>query len=289
MNNEMGNNTQKCNLLKRKTEIDGLNLYGDFLKLYCTMMKRNLVLFATVVMNVCMAMAQGFSAQDAQELSGMNFDWNAKVVKAAPAAKTTTRATRSVSVNQLASVSSRRNASSTRTTTRRAAAPAPAQQTYAAAPQNDLQSQLNAAAQAGQSSQIIVGVVEHNYIETIDGQTTLEIRQAGMFGGRIRCTMVGYIRPLIEVHKGDYIACVVYFNGVYAYPQVNYSELIDVTGMQRYQQWYAEHYYGGNYQMMLASTPAMGKWSKIMNIVQTGAVATMGIKFLIDTAKSIFK
>lgn len=253
------------------------------------MMRKSLVIFAVMVMNAVVAMAQGFSEADAQALAGMNFDWNAKVVKAAPAAKTTTR---TVSVRQLASASSRRS----NTTARRAAA----QQTAYVAPaqnysapqnvqQNELQQQLNAAAQAGQSSQIIVGVVEHNYIETIDGQTTLELRQAGMFGGRIKCTMVGYNRPLIEVHQGDYIACVVYFNGVYSYPQVNYSELINVTGMQRYQQWYAEHYYGGNYQMMLASTPAMGKWSKVMGWVQTGAVATMSVAAIVKAAKELFK
>lgn len=257
------------------------------------MTKRNLVIAVTLVMNAMAAMAQGFSAEDAQELSGMNFDWNAKVVKAAPAAKTTTRATRSVSVNQLASVSSRRNASSTRTTTRRAAS----QQTaYAAAPQNvvpqnDVQAQLNAAVAANTNQRVIIGTVEHNYIEDINGNTTLIVRTAG-FGGSIKkFTMRNYRDYVIPVYAGDYVAFVVTYgmNSMNEYPIVNYNELVNVTGTNRYLQEYADHYYGGDTAMMLANTPGASKWQRTISTITTGAMTVASVAMLAKEVVSWFK
>jgi len=278
--------------IENRTDIDDLNLYGDFLKLYCTMMKRNLVLFATVVMNVCMAMAQGFSAEDAAEFDNMNFEWNAKVVKAAPAAKTTTR---TVSVRQLAQASARRNSSSTASTrsTRRAA-----QQTYAAAPvaqnvvpQNDVQQQLNSAIAANSSQRVICGTVEHNYINDINGTTTLIVRTAG-FGGSIKkFTMRGYKNFVIPVYAGDYVAFVVTYgmNSMDEYPIVNYNELVNVTGTNRYLQEYADHYYGGDTAMMLASTPGASKWQRTVSTIASGAMTVASVAMLAKEVISWFK
>jgi len=204
-------------------------------------MKKNMFFMFVMVMNAVVAMAQGFSDADAQALAGMNFNWNAKVVKAAPAAKTTTaRTTRSVSVNQLSAASARRNSSSTASTrsTRRASA---AQQTYAAAPQaqysapqNDVQAQLNAAMSANSAQRVVVGTVEHNYIEG-DGTTTLIVRTAGFGGGIKKFTMRNYYDVVIPVYAGDYVAFVVTYgmNGMNGYPIVEYSQLVNVTGTNR--------------------------------------------------------
>ena len=187
------------------------------------MTRKNLVKFATVMMMAMVAMvcnAQGFSEADAAELEGLNFNWNAKVVKAAPAAKTTTRATRSVSVNQLAQVSSRRSNTARRASAQQTAYAAPAQN-YSA-PQNDLQSQLNAAVSANSAQKVIIGVVEHNYIEDISGTTTLIVRTSG-FGGSIRkFTMKGYRDYVIPVYAGDYVCFIATYgqNGMNEYPLV---------------------------------------------------------------------
>ncbi len=244
-----------------------------------------------MVMNAVVAFGQNFSAQDADELSGMNFDWNAKVVKAAPAAKTTTRATRSVSVRQLASASSRRS-----NTARRAAAAAPAAQSYAPAqqnvvPQNDVQAQLNSAIAANSAQKVIIGVVEHNYIEDIYGTTTLIVRTAG-FGGSIRkFTMRGYRDYVIPVYQGDYVCFIATYgqNGMNEYPLVRYNELVNVTGTNRYLQEYADHYYGGDTAMMLANTPGASKWQRTISTIATGAMTVASVAMLAKEVVSWFK
>ncbi len=251
-------------------------------------MKRNLVIAVTVMMSM-VANAQGFSAQDADELSGMNFDWNAKVVKAAPAAKTTTRATRSVSVRQLAQASSARRSN---TTARRAAAAqsyAPAQQNVV--PQNDVQAQLNSAIAANSAQKVIIGVVEHNYIEDIYGTTTLIVRTAG-FGGSIRkFTMRGYRDYVIPVYQGDYVCFIATYgqNGMNEYPLVRYNELVNVTGTNRYLQEYADHYYGGDTAMMLANTPGASKWQRTISTIATGAMTVASVAMLAKEVVSWFK
>lgn len=253
------------------------------------MMKRNLVLFATVVMNLGMAMAQGFSAEDAQELSGMSFDWNAKVVKAAPAAKTTTR---TVSVRQLASVSSRRNASSTRTTTRRAASAPVAQQQYSVAqnvvPQNDLQGQLNNAIAANTNQQVIVGTVEHNYIEDINGTTTLVINTGYQL---LYFTMKGYRNYVIPVYAGDYVAFVVTYgmNSMNEYPIVNYSELINVTGTNRHMEKMLMNRYGGNMSVMMANMPNATKWQKVASNITAGIFTVASIAQGVKIVRDLFR
>lgn len=236
------------------------------------MTRRNLVKFATVMMMAMVAMvcnAQGFSADDAASFDAM---MGKVTVKAAPVAKTTTRATRSVSVNQLSAASARRN-SSTASTTRRAAQT----QQYSAAqqnvvPQNDVQAQLNSAIAANSAQKVIIGVVEHNYIETIDGVTTLVVRTSG-FGGSIRkFTMKGYRDVVIPVYQGDYVCFIATYgqNGMNEYPLVRYNELVNVTGTNRYLQEYADHYYGGDTAMMLANTPGASKWQRTVSTIATG-------------------
>lgn len=260
-------------------------------------MKRNLVIAVTLVMNVMAGFAQGFSAQDAAELSELNFDWNVKTVKAAPVAKTTARTTRSVSVNQLSAASARRNSSTSATrTTRRAAAQqtayaAPAPQAQYSAPQNDVQQQLNSALAANSSQRVICGTVEHNYINDINGTTTLIVRTAG-FGGSIKkFTMRGYKNFVIPVYAGDYVAFVVTYgmNSMDEYPIVNYNELVNVTGTNRYLQEYADHYYGGDYTMMLASTPGASKWQRTISTIATGAMTVASVAMLAKEVVSWFK
>lgn len=249
-------------------------------------MKRNLVIAVTLVMNM-VAFGQGFSQADAEELAGLNFDWNVKTVKAAPVAKTTTRATRSVSVNQLSAASARRNSSTSATrTTRRAAA----QQTYSA-PQNDVQTQLNAAVAANSAQKVIIGVVEHNYIEDIYGTTTLIVRTSG-FGGSIRkFTMKGYHDYVIPVYAGDYVCFIATYgqNGMNEYPLVRYNELVNVTGTNRYLQEYADHYYGGDTAMMLANTPGASKWQRTLSTITTGAMTVASVAMLAKEVVSWFK
>lgn len=257
------------------------------------MTKRNLVFAVTLVMNV-VAFAQGFSAEDAASFDAM---MGKVTVKAAPVAKTTTRATRSVSVNQLAQASSRRTSSTTRTTTRRAASQQ--NQTYAqnysaqqnVVPQNDVQAQLNSAIAANSSQRVICGTVEHNYINDIDGTTTLIVRTAG-FGGSIKkFTMRGYRNVTIPVYSGDYVAFVVTYgmNTMNEYPIVNYNELVNVTGTNRYLQEYADHYYGGDTAMMLASTPGASKWQKAVSTIATGAMTVASVAMLAKEVIGWFK
>lgn len=254
-------------------------------------MKKNMFFMFVMVMNAVVAFGQNFSAQDADELSGMNFDWNAKVVKAAPAAKTTTRATRSVSVRQLASASSRRS-----NTARRAAAAAPAAQSYALAqqnvvPQNDVQAQLNATIAANSAQKVIIGVVEHNYIEDIYGTTTLIVRTSG-FGGSIRkFTMKGYRDYVIPVYAGDYVCFIATYgqNGMNEYPLVRYNELVNVTGTNRYLQEYADHYYGGDTAMMLANTPGASKWQRTVSTIASGAMTVASVAMLAKEVIGWFK
>lgn len=258
-------------------------------------MKRNLVIAVTVMMSMVAMVcnAQGFSEADAQALASMNFDWNAKVVKAAPAAKTTTRATRSVSVRQLASASSRRS----NTTARRAAAAqqtayaAPAPQAQYSAPQNDVQAQLNATIAANSAQKVIIGVVEHNYIEDIYGTTTLIVRTSG-FGGSIRkFTMKGYRDYVIPVYAGDYVCFIATYgqNGMNEYPLVRYNELVNVTGTNRYLQEYADHYYGGDTAMMLANTPGASKWQRTVSTIATGAMTVASVAMLAKEVIGWFK
>lgn len=253
-------------------------------------MKKNMFFMFVMVMNAVVAFGQSFSAQDADELSGMNFDWNAKVVKAAPAAKTTTRATRSVSVRQLAQASSARRSN---TTARRAAAA----QSYSysapqnVVPQNDVQAQLNSAIAANSAQKVIIGVVEHNYIEDIYGTTTLIVRTAG-FGGSIRkFTMRGYRDYVIPVYQGDYVCFIATYgqNGMNEYPLVRYNELVNVTGTNRYLQEYADHYYGGDTAMMLANTPGASKWQRTISTIATGAMTVASVAMLAKEVVSWFK
>jgi hypothetical protein len=252
------------------------------------MMKRNLVIAVTVVMNM-VAFGQSFSAQDAAELSGMNFDWSAKTVKAAPAAKTTTR---TVSVRQLASASSRRS----NTTARRAAAAAPAAQSYSysapqnVVPQNDVQAQLNSAIAANSAQRVVIGSVEHNYIEG-DGTTTLIVRTAGFGGGIKKFTMRNYYDVVIPVYAGDYVCFIATYgmNGMNGYPIVEYSQLVNVTGTNRYLHEYAEHAYGGDYTMMLANTPGASKWQRTLSTITTGAMTVASVAMLAKEVISWFK
>lgn len=253
-------------------------------------MKKNMFFMFVMVMNAVVAFGQSFSAQDADELSGMNFDWNAKVVKAAPAAKTTTRATRSVSVRQLAQASSARRSN---TTARRAAAA----QSYSysapqnVVPQNDVQAQLNSAIAANSAQKVIIGVVEHNYIEDIYGTTTLIVRTAG-FGGSIRkFTMRGYRDYVIPVYQGDYVCFIATYgqNGMNEYPLVRYNELVNVTGTNRYLQEYADHYYGGDTAMMLANTPGASKWQRTVSTIASGAMTVASVAMLAKEVIGWFK
>jgi hypothetical protein len=261
------------------------------------MMKRNLVIAVTLVMNM-VAFGQSFSKADAEELAGLNFDWSVETVKAAPATKTTTtaRSTRSVSVNQLSAASARRNSSSARTTRR-----ASAQQTAYAAPaqnvvpqnvqQNDVQAQLNSAIAANSAQKVIIGVVEHNYIEDISGTTTLIVRTSG-FGGSIRkFTMKGYRDYVIPVYAGDYVCFIATYgqNGMNEYPLVRYNELVNVTGTNRYLQEYADHYYGGDTAMMLANTPGASKWQRTVSTIATGAMTVASVAMLAKEVISWFK
>lgn len=253
------------------------------------MTRKNLVKFATVMMMAMVAMvcnAQGFSDADAQALAGMSFNWDAKVVKAAPAAKTTTR---TVSVRQLASASSRRS----NTTARRAAA----QQNYAAAPvaqnvvpQNDVQAQLNSAIAANSAQRVICGTVEHNYIEG-DGTTTLIVRTAGFGGGIKKFTMRNYYDVVIPAYAGDYVCFIATYgmNGMNGYPIVEYSQLVNVTGTNRYLHEYAEHAYGGDYTMMLANTPGASKWQRTLSTITTGAMTVASVAMLAKEVIGWFK
>ena len=261
------------------------------------MMKRNLVaLFAVLVMNVMVGFAQSFSKADAEELAGLNFDWSVETVKAAPATSTTTarRSTRSVSVRQLSAASARRSSGTTVARTRRAAA-APAAQSYAPAqqnvvPQNDVQQQLNSAIAANSAQKVIIGVVEHNYIEG-DGTTTLIVRTSG-FGGSIRkFTMRGYRDYVIPVYAGDYVCFIATYgqNGMNEYPLVRYNELVNVTGTNRYLQEYADHYYGGDTAMMLANTPGASKWQRTVSTIATGAMTVASVAMLAKEVIGWFK
>ncbi len=245
-----------------------------------------------MVMNAVVAFGQNFSAQDADELSSMNFDWNAKVVKAAPAAKTTTRATRSVSVRQLASASSRRSNTARRAVAaQQTAYAAPAPQAQYSAPQNDVQAQLNATIAANSAQKVIIGVVEHNYIEDIYGTTTLIVRTSG-FGGSIRkFTMKGYRDYVIPVYAGDYVCFIATYgqNGMNEYPLVRYNELVNVTGTNRYLQEYADHYYGGDTAMMLANTPGASKWQRTVSTIATGAMTVASVAMLAKEVIGWFK
>jgi hypothetical protein len=256
------------------------------------MMRKNLVLFATVMMSM-VANAQSFSEADAQAMAGMDFEWNATTVKAAPATKTTTRATKSISVNQLAKASSARNSSSTTRSARRSNA---SSQTYAAAsqnvvPQNDVQAQLNATIAANSNQKVIIGTVMHNYIEDYDGHTTLIVRTAG-FGGAIKkFSMRGYHNAVIPVYQGDYICFVATYgqNGLNGYPIVNYQELVNVTGTNRYLEEYADHAYGGDYTMMLASTPGASKWQRTVSTIASGAMTVASVAMLAKEVIGWFK
>ncbi len=231
-------------------------------------------MFIFTVMMSMVANAQSFSKADAEELAGLNFDWSVETVKAAPATKTTTarRSTRSVSVNQLSAASARRNSSTARPARRAAAAPAAQSYSYSA-PQNDVQQQLQATLDANTSSQVLCGKVLHNYIEG-DGTTTLQVELSDWCGTIMTFTMTGYINVAIPVYQGDYICFNVYYNGSYNYPQVRYSELINVTGTDRCIEKYTLHRFGGNTAMMLANTPGASKWQKIASNVMAGAMTT---------------
>jgi hypothetical protein len=252
-------------------------------------------MFIFTVMMSMVANAQSFSKADAEELAGLNFDWSVETVKAAPATSTTTarRSTRSVSVRQLSAASARKNSTTaTRTSTRRAASAPVAQQQYSVAqnvvPQNDLQGQLNNAIAANTNQQVIVGTVEHNYIEDINGTTTLVINTGYQL---LYFTMKGYRNYVIPVYAGDYVAFVVTYgmNSMNEYPIVNYSELINVTGTNRHMEKMLMNRYGGNMSVMMANMPNATKWQKVASNITAGIFTVASIAQGVKIVRDLFR
>jgi hypothetical protein len=199
------------------------------------MTKRNLVMFALVmmVMNVM-----------AQDLLGIDMDKVQVVRVGSSSSATTTAPTRTISVRQLAAA----NTATRRTATRRATTSTTAYAANQTAQQNDMQQQLQAAAAASSMQVVVCGVVE-SCTPCGTGMRKMRVRSAGMFGTIRDYTLVGYQYPVIKINKGDYLCFIATDNGAFAYPQVNYSEVINSTGMTRYMNEYNRHHLGGAYGM----------------------------------------
>jgi hypothetical protein len=219
----------------------------------------------------------------AQDLLGIDMD-NVQVVRVGSATTTTAAPTRTVSVRQLAAANTATRLT-TRTTTRSAQTTAYANQT---AQQNDMQSQLQAAAAASSMQVVVCGVVE-SCTPCGTGMRKMRVRSAGMFGTIHDYTLVGYQYPVIKINKGDYLCFIATDNGAFAYPQVNYSEVINSTGMTRYMNEYNRHHLGGAYGMYGPyDATKMSKWNKVINGVVTGAYAAASVASVIGLIKSIF-
>lgn len=243
------------------------------------MTRKNLVKFAVMMMAMVAMVcnAQGFSEADAATMRGMNMEWDAEVVAAAPAAKTT----KSVNVRQLSAASARRQQTTTRTAS---------QNTYAQNAQQNLtpmQQQLQNVASASQQQEVICGTIEHVYNQGF-GRARVQVRKAGMFGGVYTYTFLGYPEDdVMKPAKGDYVCFIVTYgqNGPNDYPLVNFQEMINTTWMTRYMLWYKEHYYGGNTAMMFSANPKMSKWNNAISMVMSGAMTVASVVSLI---KAIF-
>jgi len=244
------------------------------------MTKRNLVMFALVMM------VMNVMAQD--NLLGIDMD-KVQVVRVgggSSSSATTTAPTTEVSYRQLVAANNR---STSRTATRRATRTTTT--AYAAnqtAQQNDMQSQLQAAAAASSMQVVVCGVVE-SCTPCGTGMRKMRVRSTGMFGTIHDYTLVGYQYPVIKINKGDYLCFIATDNGAFAYPQVNYSEVINSTGMTRYMNEYNRHHLGGAYGMYGPyDATKMSKWNKVINGVVTGAYAAASVASVIGLIKSIF-
>lgn len=237
------------------------------------MTKRNLVMFAMAMVSmVCFG-------QD--NLLGINLD-EVQVVRVggSSSSATTTAPTRTVSVRQLAAANNHR---ATRTTTRRATTSTTAY-AYQTAQQNDMQSQLQAAAAASNQQVVICGIVR-GFTPCGTGMRKMVVESDGMFGATREYTLVGYQYPTIKIAKGDHICFIATDNGSYAYPMVNYSEVINSTGMVRYMNEYQRHHIG------LGTSPyagKMSKWASVINGINTGLYATASVVSIIKLIKDIF-
>jgi hypothetical protein len=219
-------------------------------------------------------------------LLGINLD-EVQVVRVGGSSSSATTAapTRTISVRQLSAANSR-TATTRRTNTRSAQTTAYANQT---AQQNDMQQQLQAAAAASSMQVVVCGVVE-SCTPCGTGMRKMRVRSAGMFGTIRDYTLVGYQYPVIKINKGDYLCFIATDNGAFAYPQVNYSEVINSTGMTRYMNEYNRHHLGGGMYGMYGPYDAskMSKWNKVINGVVTGAYAAASVASVIGLIKSIF-
>ena len=246
------------------------------------MTRRNLVVMFALVMVSMVCFGQ-------DNLLGINLD-EVQVVRVGGSASATTTAapTRTVSVRQLAAANNNRTASrrATRTTTRSAQTTAYANQT---AQQNDMQSQLQNAAAASSMQVVVCGVVE-SCTPCGTGMRKMRVRSTGLLGGIRDYTLVGYQYPVIKINKGDYLCFIATDNGAFAYPQVNYSEVINSTGMTRYMNEYYSHHLGGGMYGMYGPYDAskMSKWNKVINGVVSGAYAAASVASVIGLIKSIF-
>jgi hypothetical protein len=216
-------------------------------------------------------------------LLGINLD-EVQVVRVggSASATTTTAPTRTVSVRQL-------SAANSRTATTRRANTRSAQTTAYANQQNDMQSQLQAAAAASSMQVVVCGVVE-SCTPCGTHMRKMRVRSTGLLGGIRDYTLVGYQYPVIKINKGDYLCFIATDNGAFAYPQVNYSEVINSTGMTRYMNEYYSHHLGGGMYGMYGPYDAskMSKWNKVINGVVSGAYAAASVASVIGLIKSIF-
>jgi hypothetical protein len=185
---------------------------------------------------------------------------------------------REISLNQLVAANNG-NSTTTRTRATRQYAQAPQAQ-----PQQNTAQQLADMATANEQMAVITGRLECAYVRNIQGDLELTVRTDGMYGGVYKFYLHGY-NSNIELCPGDRIYFVARYNGLYDYPEVRPSEIVNPAGMVRYQEWYCEHYYGGNFGAMYSANPNMSKWGRIMNTVATTAV-TVGS--LIQFGKIIF-
>jgi hypothetical protein len=246
------------------------------LKINTTMTRKSIMMFVMVMVSmVCFG-------QD--NLLGINLD-EVQVVRVGGSASATTAApTRTV--RQLSAANNR--TASRRTATRRATTSTTA---YAAnqTAQNDMQSQLQAAAAASSMQVVVCGVVE-SCTPCGTHMRKMRVRSTGLLGGIRDYTLVGYQYPVIKINKGDYLCFIATDNGAFAYPQVNYSEVINSTGMTRYMNEYYSHHLGGGMYGMYGPYDAskMSKWNKVINGVVSGAYAAASVASVIGLIKSIF-
>jgi hypothetical protein len=230
-------------------------------------------------------MVMNVMAQD--NLLGIDMD-KVQVVRVgggSSSSATTTAPTTEVSYRQLVAANNR---STSRTATRRATTSTTA---YAAnqTAQNDMQSQLQAAAAASSMQVVVCGVVE-SCTPCGTHMRKMRVRSTGLLGGIRDYTLVGYQYPVIKINKGDYLCFIATDNGAFAYPQVNYSEVINSTGMTRYMNEYYSHHLGGGMYGMYGPYDAskMSKWNKVINGVVSGAYAAASVASVIGLIKSIF-